>query len=171
MQADEDRLLAYRNLLCAEDHLHELISDAEDSESVFALKGMLAQIENIRDEVMPTEADSRYHCLAKHLSLAYEAMREVVKTASRDDSMKPHDIYNRNMLGLLLHECLEKLWGRKIIKCERCTNGRIYAEAGGYLTDRADGGNTGGVNEAVGINRVDELPTSEVPGAGRKKVK
>lgn len=115
-KAAMDRLLAYRNLLCAEDHIDEIRSSA-DSEELRKLEIFKRIIEHTRSALMPPEADKRYHCVVKHLATAYEAMREVYKVSDNelDDA---HAIIIRD----IMLECLERLWGYKPITCERCGN-------------------------------------------------
>lgn len=113
--SDMDAVLAYRNLLAAEDHLDELIFRATSSEEKFILRAMLADTVNLRDEIMPAEADSTKHCLVKHYAIAYEAIRERWKDLLTDE------LYwaKRHAYDLLVN-ALEMLWGRSIITCERC---------------------------------------------------
>lgn len=113
-KAAMDRLLAYRNLLCAEDHIDELRSSA-DAETLKKLDTYKHIIEGVRDQVMPPEANADYHCVVKHLSASYEAMREVAKTSGKDE-----DDANAIIVRDILLEFLELLWGYKPEKCERC---------------------------------------------------
>ena len=114
MKEDMDRLMVYRNLLAAEDHLDELYSKATVDECMF-LDGIKNETEAARDMVMPKEINKEFHCLVKHYAAAYEGAREVYKvTKSTEDSAVV------DMTRGLLNACLEKLWGRKLVTCERC---------------------------------------------------
>lgn len=122
--SDMDAVLAYRNLLAAEDHLDELYARATTSEDKCNLEAMLEDTIALREVVMPKEANPIYHCLVKHYATAYEAAREVWKdTRTAGAWWAKTDAYN------LLITALEMLWGRKIITCERCD----YAGAGQSL--------------------------------------
>lgn len=114
MNEDLDRLLAYRNFLAAEDHLDELIGGIHSQEEGNFLMGIKNEIEFLRDDVMPKEVDKDYHCVVKHVATAYEACREVAK-ATHDEL----DINRARATRDLLIGLLEKLWGRRIITCER----------------------------------------------------
>lgn len=117
-QSDMDALLMYRNLLAAEDHLEELDFRAEDSASQATAKGIMYDTITLRDRVMPPEVNPEYHCVVKHLAAAYEASREIWK-AKKD----LHSWWNKKYAYDLLCDALSELWGRRIMKCERCTNG------------------------------------------------
>lgn len=110
-----DRLLMYRNLLCAEDHLDEMIVTATTADESSRLKDIKSAIENIRSDVGFVEYDKRYHCLTKHLSVAYEAAREVAK-ATHSES----DFARAEVLRFYMLFALEKLLGAKIHNCSRC---------------------------------------------------
>lgn len=127
MKEDLDRLLAYRNFLAAEDHLDELLYSPESSEEQSFLTGIKNEIEFLRDDVMPKEINRDFHCVVKHLSTAYEACREVAKATHED-----LDINRANACRGILISVLERLWGRKIITCERChLHGGIQEESSG----------------------------------------
>lgn len=115
MNEDLDRLLAYRNFLAAEDHLDELLYSPSTSEEKAFLQGIKNEIVYMRDDVMPAEVNKEYHCLVKHLATAYEACREVAKATQSD-----LDVYRAEGAQKILLRCLERLWGRKVITCERC---------------------------------------------------
>lgn len=115
MNEDLDRLLAYRSFLAAEDHVSELLYSPESAEQKAYLQGVKNELEYLRDDVMPAEVNKEYHCLVKHLATAYEACREVAK-ATHDEL----DEYRAEATQRLLIGLLEKLWGRKIVTCERC---------------------------------------------------
>lgn len=141
MQHDKtamDRLLAYRNLLCAEDHIDEIRSSA-DADELQKLEAYKRIIEHTRSVIMPPELDKRYHCVVKHLATAYEAMREVYKVSS-DELDDAHAIIIRD----ILMECLERLWGYKPITCERCGNEGETNEHTNQNEQDGDGGTAGG---------------------------
>lgn len=110
-----DRLLAYRNLLCAEDHLDEIMDSATSSDELQDLKNLKIAIEGVRSTVGFKEVEPRYHCLTKHLAVAYEAAREVAK-ASHSES----DFETAGLLRSYLKWSLEHLIGAKIENCGRC---------------------------------------------------
>lgn len=110
-----DRLLIYRNLLAAEDHLDEMRLASTSNEELDWFQFEKQGLENIRDQVMPEEADSRFHCYVKHLSVAYEAAREVAK-ATHSDS----DLELAEMIRYYLRRALEKLWDAEVEVCGRC---------------------------------------------------
>lgn len=110
-----DRLLMYRNLLCAEDHLDEMIAMARTADESSWFKDLKTVIENIRSDVGFVEEDKRYHCLTKHLSVAYEAAREVAK-ATHSES----DFARAELLRLYMLFSLERLLGAKVNNCSRC---------------------------------------------------
>ena len=110
-----DRLLAYRNLLCAEDHLDEIIDSAHTSGEADSLKNLRIAIEGIRSNLGFIEVDPRYHCLTKHLATAYEAAREVAKATHSESDRATADL-----LRTYLRVSLEKLIGAPIENCGRC---------------------------------------------------
>lgn len=115
LDADMDRVLIYKNLLAAEDHLKELIDGAEGYEEKILLEGDLDSTIWLRDRVMPKEVNPKHHCLVKHYAAAYEAACEVWKVTKSDS-----DYSNMMLLRALLNAHLEQLWGRKLINCKRC---------------------------------------------------
>ena len=110
-----DRLLIYRNLLCAEDHIDEITDSATSSTELLELKNRKVALENIRSNLGFVEEEPRYHCLTKHLAVAYEAAREVAK-ATKSES----DLETANLLRSFLKWSLEKLIGAPIENCGRC---------------------------------------------------
>lgn len=153
MNEDLDRLLAYRNFLAAEDHLDELLYSPASSEEEFFLTGLKNEVEYLRDDVMPKEVNKEFHCVVKHLSLAYEACREVAKATHEE-----LDISRANACRGLLNTVLERLWGRKIIVCERCgvkeEDGGIQAESAGGSAETIDDGFTGRSLQGDGSDRI-----------------
>ena len=110
-----DRLLVYRNLLCAEDHLDEIRDSAVSSDEVAEIDNIKFATEDLRSDTGFIEANSRYHCLVKHYSAAYEGAREVAKaTHSESDREKAR------LTRSLLLWALEKLIGAKVKNCGRC---------------------------------------------------
>ena len=157
MKEDLDRLLAYRNFLAAEDHLDELLYSPATSDEQSFLTGLKNEIEYLRDDVMPKETNSDYHCVVKHLSLAYEACREVAKATHED-----LDINRANACRGLLTTTLEKLWGREITKCERCKlYGGIQEESAGDSTEAFDDGFTGRGVQGNSTDRIFGISSSE----------
>lgn len=110
-----DRLLMYRNLLCAEDHIDEIMDSATSSDELKLLKNWKVALEGIRSNIGFIEEEPRYHCLTKHLAVAYEAAREVAK-ATHSES----DFERANLLRSYLRWSLEKLIGAPIENCGRC---------------------------------------------------
>lgn len=110
-----DRLLVYRNLLCAEDHIDEIMDSVTSSNELQELKNYKTAIEGVRSNLGFIEEDSRYHCLTKHLAIAYEAAREVAK-ATHSES----DLETATVLRSYLKWSLEKLIGAPIKNCGRC---------------------------------------------------
>lgn len=170
MNSDMDKWFAYRNLLCAEDHVTENLLRAESSEEKSALEGQLQRVVYLRDAIMPPEADSRYHCIVKHLSIAYEALREAYK-GSQDP--EEGDILSQAYDTVIW--ALEKLWGRKIITCERCTGGkdetgRIQEEGRGDATATTVGGDTTGTIQGDRSYRVPGILGSETVLLGGAKI-
>ncbi len=156
MKEDLDRLLAYRNFLAAEDHLDELLYSPATSEEQSFLTGLKNEIEYMRDDVMPREVNKDFHCIVKHLSIAYEACREVAK-ATHDEL----DINRANACRGLLNTVLEKLWGRKITTCERCKDGRIQEEGSGDSAEAIDDGLTGRGVQGNSTDRIFGISSSE----------
>lgn len=156
MKEDLDRLLAYRNFLAAEDHLDELLYSPATSEEQAFLTGLKNEIEYMRDDVMPREVNKDFHCIVKHLSIAYEACREVAK-ATHDEL----DINRANACRGLLNTVLEKLWGRKIITCERCKDGRIQEESEGDSTEAFDDRFAGRGVQGNSTDRIFGISSSE----------
>lgn len=154
MNEDLDRLLAYRNYLAAEDHLDELLGGVHTLEEERFLEGVKNEIEYLRDDVMPKEANKDFHCVVKHIATAYEACREVAK-ATHDEL----DINRARATRDLLITLLEKLWDRKVITCERCKDATrgIQIEGAGNASETIDDGLSGRGVQGSGINRVDEL--------------
>lgn len=142
MDETMDRYLCYRNLLACEDHILENLMAPESSEEAAYLRGMLNEVRYLRDDIIPKEVNKKYHCIVKHLSLAYEAASEVAK-ATQDDL----DESRAEALRSLLYGALEKCLGRKMIICERCgvkeDNGGLQKESSGSATSTADDGLTG----------------------------
>ena len=177
MNEDIDRLLAYRNFLAAEDHLDELLSDptytASDRSLLTALK---YEIEFLRDNVMPEERNKHFHCLVKHLSLAYEATREIAKATHKE-----LDAARANATRSLLNAALEELWGRKIINCERCGVKEEDAIAtdtepegisgtdGSSDADPTDDGLSGDLIQGVSSDREPSVPSGKATGSGGAK--
>jgi hypothetical protein len=159
MNEDLDRLLAYRNFLAAEDHLDELLYSPSSSEEYDFLTGLKNEIEYLRDDVMPKETNKDYHCVVKHLSTAYEACREVAKATHEE-----LDINRANACRGLLNTALEKLWGRKIITCERCKDGRIQEESSRDSTEAFDDGFAGRGVQGNSTDRIFGLSSSEGSG-------
>lgn len=110
-----DRVLVYRNLLAAEDHLDEVKDKLTTKDKLDWVKQEKSAIETIRDQVMPEEADSDFHCYVKHLAIAYEGQREVAK-ATQSES----DIELADMLRTFLRRGLSMLWDAEIEICGRC---------------------------------------------------
>lgn len=110
-----DRLLVYRNLLCAEDHIDEIMDSATSSTELQDLKNYKLAIEGVRSSLGFIEEEPRYHCLTKHLAVAYEAAREVAK-ATHSES----DRETANLLRSYLKWSLEHLIGAPIENCGRC---------------------------------------------------
>lgn len=162
MNEDLDRLLAYRNFLAAEDHLDELLYGPKTIEEEAFLTGLKNEIEYLRDDVMPKEVDKNFHCVVKHLSLAYEACREVAKATHED-----LDINRANACREILITVLEKLWGRKIVTCERCGvkeengTGGIQEENTRSFVDTTLDGLTRESVQRVGSDRIYGLYSSE----------
>ena len=158
MNEDLDRLLAYRNFLAAEDHLDELIGGIHSQEEGNFLMGIKNEIEFLRDDVMPKEVDKDYHCVVKHVATAYEACREVAK-ATHDEL----DINRARATRDLLIGLLEKLWGRRIITCERCKDAarRVQAEGAGDSAETINDGLSGNGVQRVGDDRVVSIFGSE----------
>ena len=115
MKEEMDRLMVYRNLLAAEDHCDEILFGDKNLDTKVFVEGIKNETEIVRDMVMPQEADKDFHCLVKHYSAAYEGAREIFKVTKSDD-----DRTLMMMTRDLLVNCLEKLWGHKLITCERC---------------------------------------------------
>lgn len=184
MKEDLDRLLAYRNFLAAEDHLDELLYSPASSEEESFLTGLKNEIEFLRDDVMPKEDNKEFHCIVKHLSVAYEACREVAKATHHE-----LDINRANACRGLLTTVLERLWGRKVVTCERCgvkdgpraiqdedtgdsteaiidglTGGSLQGD-GGYRIYGVSGGKTGHASgdKALGIERDFEAEEDGAP--------
>lgn len=64
-----DRLLVYRNLLAAEDHLEEMLGTATTRDELDWMENLLKAIQGFRSAyVQSYEKDERYHCLLKHLA-------------------------------------------------------------------------------------------------------
>lgn len=157
MNEDLDRLLAYRNFLAAEDHLDELLYSPVTSEEQNFLTGLKNEIEYLRDDVMPKETNKDYHCVVKHLSVAYEACREVAK-ATHDEL----DINRANACRGLLNTVLEKLWGREITKCERCKlHGGIQEESSRDTAETIDDGLARRGVQGNSLDRVLGISSSE----------
>lgn len=158
MNEDLDRLLAYRNFLAAEDHLDELIGGIHSKEEGSFLMGIKNEIEYLRDDVMPKEVNKDYHCVVKHVATAYEACREVAK-ATHDEL----DINRARATRELLIGLLERLWGRRIITCERCKDAarRVQAESAGDSAETTDDGLTRDGVQRVGDDRIVSVFGSE----------
>lgn len=156
MNEDLDRLLAYRNFLAAEDHLDELLYSPSSSEELSFLTGLKNEIEYLRDDIMPKEVDKEFHCVVKHLSVAYEACREVAKVTH--DEL---DINRANACRGLLITVLEKLWGRKVNKCERCKDGGIQEESTRDTSETFTDGLSGRSIQGISIGGITGLPGSE----------
>ena len=151
-----DRLMVYRNFLAAEDHLDELISGPKSPEELRFLMGIKEHIELLRDGVMPAEVNKEYHCLVKHISMAYEGCRELAKsTHSSSDRERAIEVRN------ILIELLEKLWGRKIITCERCKDGKLQEDGGGDDGETSDRGQSSGAIQGASPRRVVGILSSE----------
>jgi hypothetical protein len=110
-----DRVLIYRNLLCAEDHIDEVSDSVASMQELEYLKDMKRAIESIRSTLGFDEVDSRYHCLTKHLAVAYEAAREVAKVTHNES-----DFERAALLRNYLKISLEHLLMKKIVNCGRC---------------------------------------------------
>lgn len=157
-----DRYFAYRNLLACEDHLAELLMGPESAEERAMLEGMLNEVRYLRDDIIPDEANKKYHCIVKHLCAAYEAALEVSKATQED-----LDALRANALRSLLYQAIEKLIGRKIVLCERCGVKEdhgirgVQEENPGNLAESFDDGFTGDGVQGVGINRVTSVSSGE----------
>ena len=164
MNEDLDRLLAYRNFLAAEDHLDELLGGTVPHEMESYLMGVKNEIEYLRDDVMPKEANKDFHCLVKHVATAYEACREVAKATHYE-----LDINRANATRDLLMSLLEKLWDRKVIKCERCKDATrgIQDEGAGSASEASDDGLSRGSVQGSSYHRGDVVfgrEASDYPG-------
>lgn len=122
-----DRLLIYRNLLCAEDHIDEITDSATTSDELKSLKDYKLAIEGVRSTLGFVEVDSRYHCLTKHLAVAYEAAREVAKTTHSE-----RDYEIASLLRSYLKWSLEHLIGAEIENCGRCKGEERKGEEYGH---------------------------------------
>lgn len=156
MNEDLDRLLAYRNFLAAEDHLDELIGGAHTSEEETFLTGVKNEIEYLRDDIMPREVNKDFHCVVKHVATAYEACREVAKATHEE-----LDIARAKAVRSLLITLLEKLWGRKVITCERCKDGRLQEEGSGNTAETFDDGFARGSIQGISSDRITSVSSSE----------
>lgn len=160
MNEDLDRYLCYRNLLACEDHILENLMGPESSEEGKYLRGMLNEIRYLRDDVIPKEANKKYHCIVKHLSLAYEAASEVAKA-----TQEVLDDVRAEALRSLLYSALEKCLGRKIVICERCgvkeDHGGIQEESTGDSTEAFDDGFTGRGVQGNSTDRIFGISSSE----------
>ena len=172
-KTDLDRLLAYRNLLAAEDHCDELYYSPFGIQEALYLDGIKDDLVDLRDRVMPAEAEPRYHCLVKHVATAYEALREVYK-ATGDEA----DRNNMNRAQSLLYSLLKKLWGHEVGLCERCKvkeeDGprELQEEGAGSATSTTDDGVTGNVIQGVGGDRksgVSRYKMRRIFGSGDSK--
>lgn len=110
-----DRVLIYRNLLCAEDHIDEVSDSVTSMQELEYLKDMKLAIESVRSTLGFDEVDRRYHCLTKHLAVAYEAAREVAKVTHNES-----DFERAALLRNYLRISLEHLLMKKIVNCGRC---------------------------------------------------
>lgn len=166
MNSDMDKLLAYRNFLAAEDHLDELINKAENSDEKFKFEMLQVTVEALRSHVMPPEVDPRLHCVVKHLSVAYEACREINKAERTEQHGNLQSICYE-----ALTDALELLWGRKINVCERCTygTGRVQEEDTGSNDVSSDDGVTRDLIQGVGDDREPSIPSSEAGVSGREQ--
>lgn len=150
--SDMDAVLAYRNYLAAEDHLDELIVRATTSQERIALEAMLDLTIELRDEIMPAEADPTKHCLVKHYAAGYEAVRE------RWKALRTEELYwaKKHAYDLLI-DALEMLWDRTIITCERCNYDKRNSSS--------DGGDTGAGDEPrQSRDAVQSTSSSREPG-------
>lgn len=158
--SDMDAVMAYQNLLAAENHLDELIFRASDSEERFTLRAMLAETINLRDEIMPAEQDPTKHCLVKHYAAAYEGLRERWKDLRTDEAyLDKQHAYD------LLVSSLEMLWGRSIITCERCDYERTIRRD---TKSTFDDGEPRGAIQAVSDNRepsIQGVPEARTSGS------
>lgn len=148
-----DRLLVYRNLLCAEDHIDEILDSARSSDELQDLKNYKLAIEGVRSTLGFVEVDSRYHCLTKHLAVAYEAAREVAK-ATHSES----DRETANLLRSYSRWSLEKLIGAPIENCGRCKEQHEQRDeneqtAGGRASIQSDSDETA-EGEGIYLSRV-----------------
>lgn len=152
-----DRALAYRNMLAAEDHILELLQEADIDDSLY-LRGFLLELRSVRDRVMkPVEKDSRYHCLVKHLCTAYEACVEVAKATG--DS---NDEILVSIVDEMVREALERLSGRNITYCERCrSNGGLQEESTGSTSESDEHAVSRGDVQGISVYRQPSLFGSE----------
>ena len=119
MNPDMDRLLVYRNLLAAIDHLEEINNRGGTGHEVYKAQSLRAGCIFLQDRVMPEEKNPNFHCVVKHLATAYEGAREVAKA-----TRTPDDEANAGLIYDLLVDALGELWGRKVTLCERCHDGQ-----------------------------------------------
>lgn len=148
-----DRLLVYRNLLCAEDHIDEIMDSATSSAELQELKNWKTAIEGIRSSLGFIEEEPRYHCLTKHLAVAYEAAREVAK-ATHSES----DFERATLLRSYLKWSLEKLIGAPIENCGRCKEKHEQLDeneqtAGGRVSIQSDA-DEASESEGIYLSRV-----------------
>lgn len=124
-----DRMMVYRNLLAAEDHLRELLNAADDYETTSYVHDTLHSIQNIRSNINFPEVNTKYHCLNKHLAAAAEAAAEVAKFTN--------DAWDNEVARLLAahsRKVLEKLIDKEIETCGRCKTD-TEAETGTATSD------------------------------------
>lgn len=111
-----DRLVVYRNLLLAEDHLEEMLDTAQTKEELEWMENVLKAIQGFRSAyVRGKEKDDRFHCLMKHMAAAYEASREVEKI-SGDAQDRAH----RDAFRQIYRMVAERVYGGKVNLCARC---------------------------------------------------
>lgn len=138
-KTEMDRLMVYQSLLAAENHCDEIIYGDVNFETKVFVEGIKNETEAARDMVMPEEADKDFHCLVKHYAAAYEGAREIFKVTK-----KLEDRTLMTMTHDLLVTCLEKLWGHKLINCERC--GVKEEDATGGIQKEDSGSIAGPIN-------------------------
>lgn len=156
-----DRMLAYRNILCAEDHLDELILAATNLKELEELSNYKVALEGVRSKIGFAEEDERFHCLNKHLAVAYEAAREVAK-----ETRSSEDKELASLLGSYSKWALEKLIGSHIEFCGRCKkelNGiGTKTATRGSDDDSSKHGDTGSTVPSNSQNRIVNLLDDKV---------
>lgn len=122
LRAEMDLVLAYKNLLAAEDHLREIMQGGIQSKDFEFFDDLLKRLEDLRSSIMPQEVDPRFHCITKHLCSASIALDEVAKNYhGKGDSVSEakYALYSERGRRLL-NDVLGQLWGHDIENCGRC---------------------------------------------------